>query len=135
MNRVTHAYDGPLALFLIGLRVHKPWRPSVVRAAASAMPAMIAELEANKAAAEHGEAWLGRVNLYGDDSGELHKWEGGEVYNFGADFVLPCYDAEVERLVRERAEAPYTGTADDGKRVDAIFARIGEVGGSHLFWS
>ena len=26
MDRVTHAYDGPLALFLIGLRVHKPWK-------------------------------------------------------------------------------------------------------------
>ncbi len=56
MNRVTHAYDGPLAVFLIGLRVHKPWRVSVVRRAAAAMPRMVAELEANKAAAERGEA-------------------------------------------------------------------------------
>ncbi len=55
MDRVTHAYDGPLAVFLIGLRVHKPWRLSVVRSAAAAMPRMVAELEANKAAAERGE--------------------------------------------------------------------------------
>jgi hypothetical protein len=56
MNRLTHAYDGPLAVFLIGLRVHKPWRLSVVRAAATAMPRMVAELEANRAAAARGEA-------------------------------------------------------------------------------
>ncbi len=56
MNRVTHAYDGPLAVFLIGLRIHKPWRLRVVRAAVTAMPAMIAELEENKAAADRGEA-------------------------------------------------------------------------------
>lgn len=56
MDRVTHAYDGPLAVFLIGLRVHRPWRRRIVLQAASAMPRMIAELEANKAAAERGEA-------------------------------------------------------------------------------
>ena len=56
MDRVTHAYDGPLALFLIGLRVHKPWKLGIVRRAGAAMPAMIAELEANKAAAGKGEA-------------------------------------------------------------------------------
>ncbi len=56
MNRVTHAYDGPLAVFLIGLRVHQPWRLRVVRTAVTAMPRMVAELEANKAAAERGEA-------------------------------------------------------------------------------
>lgn len=60
MDRVTHAYDGPLAVFLIGLRVHRPWRVPIVRRAAAAMPRMIVELEKNKAAAERGEAeWLG----------------------------------------------------------------------------
>ena len=56
VNRVTHAYDGPLALFLIGLRVHKPWKVGIVRRAGTAMPRMIAELEANRRAAERGEA-------------------------------------------------------------------------------
>jgi hypothetical protein len=55
MERLTHAYDGPLALFLIGLRIHKPWRFGLVGAAVSAMPRMIAELEKNKAAAGRGE--------------------------------------------------------------------------------
>ena len=29
-NRSTHAYDGPLALFLIGVRIHQPWRLGVI---------------------------------------------------------------------------------------------------------
>jgi hypothetical protein len=56
VDRLTHAYEGPLALFLIGLRVHKPWKVGIVRQAGSAMPRMIAELEANRRAAERGEA-------------------------------------------------------------------------------
>ena len=56
MDRVTHAYDGPIALFLIGVRIHKPWRLRLVRQVGAAMPRMIAELEENKAAAERGEA-------------------------------------------------------------------------------
>ncbi len=56
VERVTHAYDGPLALFLIGVRIHKPWKLAIVRRAGAAMPRMIGELEANRAAAERGEA-------------------------------------------------------------------------------
>ncbi|WP_392542650.1 monooxygenase family protein [Oryzobacter telluris] len=56
MDRVTHAYDGPLALFLIGVRVHKPWKLRIVKQVGAAMPKMIAQLEENKAAAERGEA-------------------------------------------------------------------------------
>jgi len=54
-NRSTHAYDGPLALFLIGVRIHQPWRLNVVSQVIRAMPPMIAELERNKAAAAKGE--------------------------------------------------------------------------------
>ena len=56
VERLTHAYEGPLAVFLIGLRVHQPWRLGVVGQAARAMPRMIVELEQNKAAAARGEA-------------------------------------------------------------------------------
>ncbi|MGV8909235.1 MAG: monooxygenase family protein, partial [Propionicimonas sp.] len=55
MERRTHAYDGSLAVFLIGLRIHKPWRLGLVRSAVAAMPRMIAELERNRAAAARGE--------------------------------------------------------------------------------
>ena len=54
VERLTHSYDGPLAVFLIGLRIHQPWRIGVVGQAMRAMPRMIVELEQNKAAAERG---------------------------------------------------------------------------------
>lgn len=56
MERRTHAYDGPLALFLIGLRVHKPWRVAIVGNAVRAMARMLAELERNKTASQHQES-------------------------------------------------------------------------------
>lgn len=66
---------------------------------------------------ENGEAWLGRINLYGSErhgaTPYIWKWDGSLVRNFSCAFVLPRYDAEVERMVRERDDAPYTTTADD----------------------
>jgi len=47
---------------------------------------------------DHGQAWLGKINPYSDDDRQhiLWQYEPGEtVYNFGAAFVLPCYDAEL----------------------------------------
>ena len=90
-------------------------------------------------AAERGEAWLGKINLYGNErhGGALvmWQWDGTSVYNFGADFVCPTHDAELERLIHERDAAPYTTTAADAARVDAILARLEEVGGIHLYWT
>ena len=57
------------------------------------------------------------------------------IYNFGASFVMPMPDAELERLILERLGAPYTGTREDSKRVEAILARLEEVGGIHLTWT
>ena len=56
IDRLTHAYEGPLAVFLIGVRVHKPWRLGILGPTLAAMPRMMVELEKNKAAAERGEA-------------------------------------------------------------------------------
>ncbi|GGL41261.1 DUF4188 domain-containing protein [Phycicoccus endophyticus] len=56
MDRVTHAYDGPLTVFLIGLRVHRPWHLRLVRQAGGAMTRMLTELERNRAAAGRGQA-------------------------------------------------------------------------------
>ncbi len=55
MERRTHGYDGPLAVFLIGVRIHQPWRLRTIGAAVTAMPRMIIELERNRAAAARGE--------------------------------------------------------------------------------
>jgi len=51
----THTHDGDLAVFLIGMRVNRPWRPDLWLPVFGAMPGMIAELYAAKAAAARGE--------------------------------------------------------------------------------
>ncbi|SDS60902.1 protein of unknown function [Nocardioides scoriae] len=89
--RVTHAYDGDLVLFLIGVRLHQPWRLGVVRRVLAAMPRMIAELEADRAAAERdgtpGQGFLGaRYLLDGGHPTVLQYWRSTEdLYRYAAD--------------------------------------------------
>jgi len=85
--------------------------------------------------AENGQAYLGKINLYGEDQ-PIWEYDGETmVYNFGASFVLLCFDAELERLILARASTPYTGTRADAVLVDEILDRIKAVGGVSLFWS
>lgn len=43
-GRMTHAYDGELVVFLIGMRVNRWWRPDLWLPVFGAMPPMLAEL-------------------------------------------------------------------------------------------
>jgi hypothetical protein len=43
-GRVTHRHDGDIVVFLIGMRINKPWRPDLWLPVFRAMPGMIAEL-------------------------------------------------------------------------------------------
>ena len=51
----SHVHDGDLAVFLIGMRVNQPWRPDLWGPVLAAMPAMLRERYAAKAAAARGE--------------------------------------------------------------------------------
>lgn len=51
----THDHHGDLAVFLIGLRLNRPWRPDLWMPTFAAMGPMISELYTAKAAAERGE--------------------------------------------------------------------------------
>jgi len=88
-------------------------------------------------AAQHGQAWLGKINLYDNDKNNLviWQWAGDVVYNFGCAFVIPAYDADLEKMILDRANAPYTGTAGDYPLVNAICNRIESLGGHCLVWS
>ncbi|MET4061289.1 hypothetical protein ABIB35_002859 [Arthrobacter sp. UYP6] len=46
-HRMTHVHDGPLVVFLIGMRINRPWRPDLWLPAFAAMPRMLAELSAD----------------------------------------------------------------------------------------
>lgn len=46
-QRSTHHHTGPLVVFLIGMRINRPWRPDLWIPAFAAMPRMLAELSAD----------------------------------------------------------------------------------------
>ncbi len=48
-GRMTHAHDGALVVFLIGMRVNKPWRPDLWLPTFAAMPRMLRELATDPA--------------------------------------------------------------------------------------
>lgn len=90
-TRVTHAFEGNLVLFLIGVRIHRLWRLDVVGRVVAAMPRMVAELERNRHAAARGEAddlgFLGaRTLLDGPHPMVLQYWRSTEdLYRYAAD--------------------------------------------------
>lgn len=89
---------------------------------------------------EHGEAWLGNVNLHkrykGEEEAAMWKYNAEDaIYTFGAAFVAPRYDAELVRLIDERFDAPYMGTKEDYERIEKIYTRLAEIGGENLHWT
>lgn len=66
---LTHAANGDLVVFHIGMTIRMPWRPDLWLPVAAAMPRMLAELSRNRAAHERGEAedlgFLGAETLIG----------------------------------------------------------------------
>ena len=43
-SRMTHDHDGDLVVFLIGMRINRPWRPDLWLPVFGVMPKMLAEL-------------------------------------------------------------------------------------------
>ncbi len=83
---------------------------------------------------EHGQAWLGNVNLYDHTPPNFTQYESGMVRNFSFHFAIPAPDDKLKALILERDAAPYTGTRADAPMVDAIFNRIEALGGIVLNW-
>ncbi|MFZ3452835.1 DUF4188 domain-containing protein [Arthrobacter sp. 7Tela_A1] len=46
-HRSTHQHTGPLVVFLIGMRINRPWRPDLWVPAFAAMPRMLKELSSD----------------------------------------------------------------------------------------
>jgi hypothetical protein len=86
---------------------------------------------------EHGEAWLGFINRHDANEQGFWKWDESLVYNFGADFVVPRYDAELAQLVEDRNTPVLGGYCMEHNRrtLDLILARLKELGGIQLLWT
>ncbi|MDE9367834.1 DUF4188 domain-containing protein [Luteipulveratus sp. YIM 133132] len=109
VERLTHSHDGELAVLLIGMTVNRPWRPDQWLPVARAMPRMITELYANKAAAERGEQeWLGflgaRSLVGGRGPTVVQYWRSAEdIYRYAGDVGRehrPAWKAFYERARR-----------------------------------
>lgn len=85
-QRTTHAYDGELAVFLIGVRIHQPWRLDIVAPVIAAMPRMIRELEIE--AARGGDSgYLGQRTLVGAAGPTTIQWwrSAEDIYRYAGD--------------------------------------------------
>ena len=68
-GRTTHAHEGPLVVFLIGMRVNKPWRPDLWLPTFAAMPPMLREL-----ASDPGSGMLGYRTVVGAGGPTVIQW-------------------------------------------------------------
>lgn len=63
-ERLAATIDGPFVVFLIGMRINKPWLVHKWLPVASAMPRMISELQRHpEIGFLHAEGWLGRTAI------------------------------------------------------------------------
>lgn len=73
-RRQTHHHEGQLVVFLIGMRVNRPWRPDLWMPAFAAMPRMLAELSADA-----GSGLLGyRLTLGAGGPLVIQYWESAD---------------------------------------------------------
>ncbi len=81
-GRWTHAHDGGIVVFLIGMRVNRPWRPDLWLPVFTAMPRMLAELQR-----EPARGLLGAQLLLGGGGPSLvQHWSSTEaLYAYAAD--------------------------------------------------
>jgi hypothetical protein len=119
--RTTHRHDGELVVFLIGMRVNKPWRPDAWLPTVLAMPPMLAEL-----ARDHDSGLLGvrmtvgaggpvlvqywssqeKLYAYASGSGGAHR-PAWAAFNRRARSVPGAVGIWHETFVVDRAESVY----------------------------
>ena len=85
--------------------------------------------------AEHGQCWLGQINLDGEKP-ILRRYRPGEpLYNFCCEFILPRYDTGLINIITWRSKQPYRGARADMAVITTIMERINLLNGINLMWS
>jgi hypothetical protein len=120
---MTHDYDGDLVVFLIGMRINKPWRPDLWLPVSSAMPGMLAELLKDKESGLLGyqltfgaggpllvQYWNSHEKLYryASDRNAAHR-PAWAAFNRRARKAPGAVGIWHETYVVERAESIYVG--------------------------
>jgi hypothetical protein len=121
--RMTHDHDGDVVVFLIGMRINRPWRPDVWLPVFSAMPRMIAELMKDKESGLLGyrlafgaggpfvvQYWSSHEKLYryASDQNAAHR-PAWAAFNRLARKAPGAVGIWHETYVVERAESIYAG--------------------------
>lgn len=77
----------------------------------------------------NGICWLGKFN---PDFGEhgLQKYTHGMIHNFACDLVLPEFDIEIDRMLREYQMYP-----EKIHLIEKIRSRVEELRGHLIYWS
>ena len=121
--RMTHDFDGDLVVFLIGMRINRPWRIDLWLPIFSAMPRMLAELMNDKESGLLGyrlsfgaggpfvvQYWNSHEKLYryasDRDSGHRPAWAA---FNRRSRKAPGAVGIWYETYVVERAESIYVG--------------------------
>ena len=127
-GRMTHAHDGPLVVFHIGMRVNRPWRPDLWMPVFAAMPRMLAELSADSDSGLLGhhivleplnpwivQWWTSTEKLYAyaRNPDAVHRPAWTE-FNARARKAPGAVGIWHETYVVERAESVYVGVPPTG---------------------
>jgi Domain of unknown function (DUF4188) len=121
--RMTHDFDGDLVVFLIGMRINRPWRIDLWLPVFSAMPRMLAELMKDKESGMLGyrlaygaggpllvQYWNSHEKLYryASDRTAAHR-PAWAAFNRRARKAPGAVGIWHETYVVERAESIYVG--------------------------
>jgi Monooxygenase af470-like len=127
-QRMTHQHDGELVVFLIGMRINKPWRPDLWFPVFTAMPGMLAELSKDPESGLLGyrlvfdprgpwlvQYWSSQAKLYAyaSDLDAQHR-PAWTAFNQRARKAPGAVGIWHETYVAERAESIYVGMPPSG---------------------
>lgn len=127
-TRTTHAYEGGLVVFLIGMRINRPWRPDLWGPVFTAMPKMLTELQREPDSGLLGarliahprapwlvQYWESTTKLYAyashPDAAHRPAWAA---FNASARRAPGAVGIWHETFVVERAESVYVGMPVSG---------------------
>jgi len=80
---------------------------------------------------KYGKCFLGKINRR-ENEPVLREYRRGKIYNFDCNFVISEYDAELEKMIKEYNNKPYSG--ESTKDINRILNRITALGGLNILW-
>jgi Domain of unknown function (DUF4188) len=140
--RMTHGYDGDLVVFLIGMRINKPWRPDLWLPTFNAMPKMLAELSRDPDSGLLGyrmtfgagglllvQYWNSHEKLYhyAGDRSAAHR-PAWAAFNLRARKAPGAVGIWHETYVVERAESIYSGMPVSGLAAATSYVPVARRG-------